>query len=524
MNHGYCRDASPKFPGWAHVLALVLGMGSLCWGAADTQSRILVLPFLVSSGDHQADLRSFSDHVSARIRAAVNTLGPEYVLIPEQVTDELLKGKDLPSTEEQARSLGLECGADLMVYGFLSYKDARYQMTGAMWDLRTGRNVVSTDLKVDNIHGLPGVLQAFTNLLTKHLHGTSSLPLYRADPAGTIPGTPTDRAAMPVSLPRSTYGGSWRSPEMEGAIFGLDMGDMVGDKRSQIVFVEDSRITISRLEGGGLKPLTQFSETPVVYLAAEVEDLDGDGVAELLLCYQTPSGLESAIVRYTNRNLEVIAKFPNMILRTVVDPYGGKKRVLVGQKTDSEDMFGGEMVRFVLEGGKPVPSGTLRLPPGTLLLSYTSEFTGEHKDFVQIILNQDQRLMVFDRDNQLLGAVEDRMYGLNRKIRIPFKNGYRDIALPGRLMLTDTSGDGEAELLVVKQVDGLSEIQSLIWEPGGFREKWRTIRSSGIISDFRIRDFRNSGVRSLVLVLIKPSPFFALTGPRSVVYAYDLLP
>ena len=524
MNRGYSREASPDFPGWALVLALILVMEGFGWGSAEKPSRILVLPFPVTSDDHQADLRSFSDHVATRIRHAVNALGPGFALVTEQATDELLKGKNPPTSDEEAQALGLECGADLVVYGFLSHKDSRYQMRGVMWDLRTGRSVVSTDLKVDNIHGLPGVLQAFTSLLAKHLHGTPPLPLYRADPAGSSPATQSERVAVPVSLPRSTYGGSWRSPEMEGAISGLDMGDLVGDKRSDIVFVEDGRITISRLDGGGLKPLTQFSQTPVVYIGAEVEDLDGDGVAELLLCYQTPSGIESAIIRYTNRNLEVAAKFPNMILRTVTGPSGGTKRVLVGQRTDAEDLFSGEMVRFEMEGDKAVPSGTLTLPPGTLLLSYTSGFMGEQKDFVQIILNQDQRLMIFDRENRLLAAVEDRIYGLNRRIRIPFKNGHRDMALPGRLLITDTSSGGDNELLVVKQVDGLSEIQALIWEQDGFREKWKTVRSPGIISDFRIRDFRNSGVLSLVLILIKPNPFLALSGPRSVVYAYDLIP
>ena len=109
------------------------------------------------------------------------------------------------------------------------------------------------------------------------------------------------------------------------------MGDLDGDKKNETVLLEQRGITISRFEGGSLTTLTQFSQPPAAYLSAEVEDLDGDGVAELLLCYQTPSGIESSVVRYINRNFKVIAKFPNMILRTVRESGEDNKRILVGQ-------------------------------------------------------------------------------------------------------------------------------------------------------------------------------------------------
>ena len=65
-------------------------------------------------------------------------------------------------------------------------------------------------------------------------------------------------------------------------------------------------------------------------------------------------------------------------------------------------------------------------------------------------------------------------------------------------------------------------VQDLTWDGKQLLEKWKTVQSLGIISDFRIRDFKNQGTRSLVVILVKPSPFFALMGPTSVVYAYDL--
>ena len=313
---------------------------------------------------------------------------------------------------------------------------------------------------------------------------------------------------------------------MGSALWALDIGDLDGDKKNETVLLEQGSITISRFEGGSLVPLTQFSQPPAEYISAAVEDLDGDGVAELLLCYQTPSGIESAIIKYVNRNIKVIGKFPNMILRTVRESMEDKKRILVGQSTDGDDMFSGEMIRLEFQDGELIPSGKLMLSPGTLLLSYDSGPLGKQAEFVRIILNQDPRLMVFYRENRLLSQVSDRLYGLDRRIRIPYKSGVREISLPGRILIDRTSGGsgGENELLVTKQAEGGSVIQALEWDGKELREKWKTVRSPGIISDFRIRDFKNEGLRSLVLILVKQNPFAVLNGLRSVIFAYDLVP
>ncbi len=132
--------------------------------------------------------------------------------------------------------------------------------------------------------------------------------------------------------------------------------------------------------------------------------------------------------------------------------------------------------------------------------------------------------MVFDKDNRLVAQVSDRIYGIDRRLRIPSSRGYRDVVFPGTLIVADTDGDGENELLVIKESNGGSNVQALVWDGGQLVEKWKTVRTPGLISDFRIGDLKNEQVRSLVLILLKPSPFPALTGPRSIVFAYDLMP
>jgi hypothetical protein len=514
-----------KLPWHSRVIALFVWFTLLLlpFGAsAAAPAKIVILPFQVTSGEQEKELLSFSQHADRRIRSALGLLGGAFTVADEPTIEKLLKRFPSVTGDDQARAAAAEAGADLVVYGFLLGGDSQFQFRGVMWDMRAERANVSIDLKVSNIHALPGVLEVFVKSITRQLHGSPNLRFYKAQPdrEGGFSASGTLRTA--VDFQRQS--GPWISPEIQGALSSVDMGDMDGDGRNETVFIDKSEVSIRRFENSNLRTLTQFSESPATYLSAEVEDLDGDGVAELVLTYQTPSGLESAIVRYVNRNFKVIARLPHTILRTVEDPENQDNRILIGQRTDVADMFSGEMKRYELVGNELTASGKALLPPGTLLFSYVSGRLGKDRDLVRVILNQEQRLTVFDSENRLLCTALDRIYGVERRISIPAQKGQRTVALPGRLLIADTDGDGENELLLIKQRGQTSVIQGLSWDGAKLSEKWRTVGSNGIISDFRIRDFKNEGIPSLVLILIKPDPFVILTGPRSVVYAYDLIP
>lgn len=486
------------------------------------RARVLILPFHVIGGE-RPELQDFSDHIARRLRTTVEQLGETVTLESQETGRKLLAGQDAPITDRAADEIASLSGADLVIYGFLVSDGSSFRMRGVMWDLHYKKAAVSTDVRVNNIHGLPAILELFVSNVARRLHGPPGLPAQRAGVPASI-GSPGPGMVHTRIIPRPEAG-PWRSPQIPTALRAVDIGDLDGDSRNETVFVDEFGVTVSRYEGDGLRPLAQFSEPPAGYVSAEVEDLDADGKAELLLCYVLPSGMESAILRYGQRDLEVVARFPHTILATIADPSDDKRRILVGQSTDRENIFDGHVTRFRVDNGRFVPDGELTLPAGTLVLSYASGRLGKDAAPVQIILNQDQRLVVFDRSNRLLAEGLGRIYGLGRGVRVPVGVGRRDIMIPGRLLITDTNGDGENELLVIKQTPEGSLIEALEWDGQTLDVKWRTIRTAGIISDFRVRDFKNAGIRSLVLLLVQSNPFAALIGgARSVVFAYDLLP
>lgn len=497
--------------------------------AAPEQSdngRILILPFHVDPGANSEKLGEFARHVDKALRASIQVSGGKLSIESREATRKLLPSGNPPSDQEEALRIGTSSGADLVVFGFLSERPGSFGFKGLLWDVRQGRMRVTTDLNVQNILGLPEVLSRFIGNLNRSLHGTAWMPFYRAGRPDSPRKRSTEAPYPLVSLPKETEG-PWRSPNLRTTLRGLSIGDLDGNGKNETILLEPRRVTINRFENGRLRNLAQFSKSPASYISSELADLDGDGVCELILSYETPNGLESEILRYQDRSLKSLGRFPQLLMRTIPDPFEPKGRILVGQRTDRPDIFTGEMIRFKAKDGAITPQGRIHLPPGTLLLSYTSGMMGANKTPLRVILNQDNRLMAFDTDNRLLHTVVDQVFGAENKLRVSRNKRWSEINFPGRLIIADTNGDGENELLVVKQLGGISEIQDLVWAKDGFERKWKTVGDRGLIADFSISDFKNDGSNSMVALLVQFSqnPFLTLiSGPSSVVYAYDITP
>ncbi len=228
------------------------------------QKKILVLPFYIPPDSNHKELQEFGEHVNKRVRSAIELLGEAYILESRQLTEKLLAGDYAAEKDGQAQQMASRAGADLVVYGSLSTTGTHFHMRGVLWDLAKGRESVATDMKVGNIHALPGVLELFISTINTRLLGSPTLPLYRADP-GTGPGIAgSGRPQTLVSVPRDT--GPWRSPEIGAALWSLAIGDLDGDGKNEIIFLEETGITISSFEGGALKTLAHISQAPVRYI------------------------------------------------------------------------------------------------------------------------------------------------------------------------------------------------------------------------------------------------------------------
>jgi len=482
---------------------------------------VMLIPFRLATETDEPELRSFVDHINEEVHVAIKAMGGKYKVMERGGDQESAGNIDGLDTEQEIKQVAEKTGADFVISGSISTSESLYNMKGFMWDTKKERMAVRVDLKVPNVHALPSVLQFLLTGITKRLQGAPNIPFYKAGASGNLPPLPQPRFRTVIGIAEAE--GPWRSPELPGTMTGLAMGDLDGDKHNEMVLVGDSGITIARFEKNALRPLTQFSKSPGVFLSVQAEDLDGDGVPELIICSQLPDGIESEVLRYLNRNLTVMETFPNMMLACIPDLENPKARNLLGQRTDGEDMLSGEMISFGVTDGKLTEKAKVNLPQGTLLFSYAAgDIQG--RAGMRAMIDQNLRLRVFDRNNQLLSVQDGREFGLHRKITVMTSDGLKEILWPGRIMISESSPSGQGELMLAKIYDGKSEIQGFHWEGAGLEKKWSSPSMQGVISDFGIGDFKNSGALSMVLLLVRPDQFLGMSGPRTVVFAYDFLP
>ncbi|MFA6222329.1 MAG: VCBS repeat-containing protein [Desulfomonilaceae bacterium] len=509
------------------ILTLYPSLGSAGENSENPRStRILILPFSLSPVSQQdKELVSFGDHATETVKSTVESMGRSASAIPLASCEKFLTNGTNSIDDKSAVDLARKLDADMAIFGFLSREHGRYRIRGMMWDMKTNRPCVSTDVTVENIHSLSGALNVFSNAINRRLTGAPKLEFYKSEGMSTVTAQPGRNPAL-VNMPSRSAQSSapWRSPEISVGISSVTIADLDGDGKNETVFLDENGLTISRFDDGGLKPLTRYSQGPAIYVSAEAKDLDGDGVAELILCYRTLSGFESAIIQYKGMNLTVADKLQDVILKVISEPVDEKeKEILVGQRIDSSNIFSGREEQYEFRQGKLQKVGDISLPPGTFLLSYASGRFGADNQFLRIILNQDQRLMAFDQENRLLAIKPDRLYGLRRRIRL-YRQGQSplDIAMPGRILISNAQGMGKNEILVIQQSEAGSAVEALGWNGKEFLENWRTVTSPGIISDYLIADFKNDGANSLVLALVNPMFFQSITGYRSIVFAYDM--
>ncbi len=514
MAHGIQSNAAKSITIVLFISALICSV-SLAENAPDR--NVLILPFNLPDNPNR-ELQSFKDHLDKVIRAALEGAGPNYQVVAPSATEQVLSQSPKVRTDSDAIEKAVNAGSDIVIFGFISQEEGRFRMKATMWDLKSGKATVASDHQVNNIHELSGLLQLFVSAVSRRLHGTPRLPFYRAEISS--PGELMSINRLQTALDPGRNLAPWRSPEINSNLIGLDIGDLDGDGKNETVLVDDNTVTISRFENGSLVQLAQISDSPAVYLGAEVKDLDNDGVAELIVWYQTPKGVDSGILTYKGRSLKKISTFQNRILKVVRSPEDRNHQKILGQITNTPEMFSGRMETYDFRDGKLEETGTIALPPDTLLLSYDSGKLGQSEP-VRAILNQNRRLMIFDQENRLL-SVSEGSYGLEKKIRIQWPNEVKEVILPGRLLINESNIPGLGELLLIKHAEGGAVIQALRWADHKITETWKTIKMQGVVNDFEISDFKNQGIRSLVMLTNRLGQFLVFSGNRSIIYAFDL--
>jgi hypothetical protein len=332
---------------------------------------------------------------------------------------------------------------------------------------------------------------------------------------------------------------------------GVDVGDVDGDGKNEIVIMDDSKLWIYRDEGKETKLVAEFETGGGnELLTLDVIDIGGDKRAEICVTNVIGDALLSFILAYEDDSFRYLAKGLRWYLRVVKVPDKGES--LVAQRMGTDRDYEGSL-RLVQWTGKKVKIGK-KLKQGTKgplpkEVEWVYDFTSGHftspeaQEF--LVMQEDGgkgKLRLLDKEGSLLWKSSDDLGGSDISIdrlevhadkRGGARHGPRRIYLPPRLIARDLDGDGLDDVVAVLNEFSAGEhiervrsykkgyVVGLNWDGMAMANAWRTQDITGYVTDFQVKDVDNDG-RAEVVTVSCTKEFMKPKDTRSHLMVFEL--
>ncbi len=478
--------------------------------------KVAILPFLIHSQENLDYLREgIYDILSSRI-----TVEGRIMLVDRTIVERaLMEERPMRLDEAVATKIGTRVGADYIVLGSLT---------------KIG-NFISLDARLISISEDKPPLTAFTqhkgidDVMVKIGDFAQDIG-YKILGYRAMAGRPTGPKQPYFTQQRKDIGsieregeGFKKSQAFGFEIKGLDVGDVDGDKKNEVVVMDKHNLYIFKYDG---EKLTLFQKIEHGYehnfLSLDVSDINRNGFAEMIVTSVVEDNLRSFILEYEEGKFRKITEKAGWFFRVLDHPKEGP--VLAGQKMGADGFFVGSIYQFVWKKKSFEQGLKMPFPNETKIFGIAlADIRGKGKPEV-ISFDETERLNLFSEDRKLVWKGTDRFGATNnfydtRKRLAPGWNPSDRMSLrvfiPGRILIRDLDGDGLPEVIVSKnQFSGLEfervrnfekgEIHNLVWDGDYLTTNWKTREIRGYISDYQIKDVDNDGEEELVVAVIAP--------------------
>jgi len=496
--------------------------------------RVAILPFQIHSAEDLSYLKEgIYDIISSRLAASgqIDVIGKSSI---ERVLAEMRPSR---ITEEVANEAGIRLKADYVVLGSIT-KIAEFISLDARLIDTTGQKPASGAFaQTKGLDQLMGKVDEFATDIGGKILGEPAVLA-----KGGKPKAKTPYGARPKRSPiiRARKGeGFKKSPKLPFEIKGLDIADVDGDGRNEIILMDKHNLWIYQYIEEKLRTFTTLrGRTNQDFLTLDAADLNGNGTAEIFITSIAGDDVNSFILEYDGKAFKRLGEKNGWYFRVLDLPQMGP--TLLGQKMGVQEPFSGPIRRFHWKKKGFAKGKKLKLPKESQLLGLAiADITGNGKAEI-IRFDDEDRLRVFSADGKDLLYKTSTKYGGSNNFfdwnRVP-QMVARDhvpkrVFLQGRIVILDLDGDEKAEVIVNKnhfssgrlfervRLFDKGEVYDLAWDGMMLAEQWRTREIPGYIADYQVKDFDNDGDRELVVAIV--SEFKALKGLDSRVLFYEL--
>ncbi|RPJ00532.1 MAG: hypothetical protein EHM36_14525, partial [Deltaproteobacteria bacterium] len=479
--------------------------------------KVAILPFLIHSQENLDYLREgIYDILSSRV-----TVEDRIVVIDRsRVERALYEERPMRLDEATAAKIGMRVEADYIVLGSLTKVGDYISLDARLISITEEKPPLGAYTQHKGIDDVMTKIGVFAQDIGMKIIGRRAMAGRSADPRHPYL---IKQKKDPGRLDPEGVGFK-KSQTFGFEIKGVDVGDVDGDKKNELVAIDNHSIYIFKYDGEKLN-LFQHIEAGYYhnFLTLDVADVNRNGYAEIIVTSVVEDDLRSFILEFEQGKFRKITEKAGWYFRVLEHPKEGP--LLMGQKMGSEGIFVGPIYRFIWKKKEFDRGPVMPFPKETTLFGLTlADIKGDGKQDV-ILFDYAERLRIFSEDGKPFWASSSKyggtanFYETKRKKDLAFRPQEAPpwrVYIPGRILAKDLDGDGVPEVIVNKnefdsgtlfdkiRIPDKGEIHSLIWDGDGFATDWKTREIRGYIADFQLKDVENDGEEELVVAVVNP--------------------
>jgi TolB-like protein len=535
--------------------------------------KVAVLPFNMHT---PSQLSYLQDGIRDMLASRLAQQGQVQVF-DKSAVNQALSGIKSDLSLNDAQRVGKTLGADYVLFGSVTSLGQAVSIDAKMAAVSGDREPLSLFAQTQTLDEVIPKVNLFAQEINQKVFGRTpeqGLASYGDDGASTrnpellLPGSMTgsDRISYlnpnfleitPDAAVRQP--GLWSSQTLKGGILGMDLGDVNGDRKMEVVTVTFDKVWVHQREANGLRLLATYSGDQMDnFVWVSVVDTDSNGVGEIFVSNirrantsrpQTSEsiqgdpgyteGLSSFGLTLVNNKLQPTSNRLPLFLNGVEFPDRGK--VLLGQRrgTHGDRPFDSEITETRMSGNALVTGAPVNLPTQCNVFNFARADLNNDRSEETILIDRQNSLVVLSasgeqiwKSNKLFSATTNSFEGRVEDRRYNMVEMY---SIPSPIVVTDLNKDGVFEIVLNRNLDSMGrfmpdamqyydrgEIISLSWDNMGLIENWKTREIEGMVTSIRVGDLDNNGTPELVASMVLAKDFLKLWDSKSKIFSYDL--
>lgn len=476
--------------------------------------KVAILPFLIHSQENLDYVREgIYDILSSRITAE----GKIVMIERSAVERALYEERPMRLDETAARNIGVRVGADFIVLGSLTKIGDYISIDARLISVTEEKPPLGVYTQHKGVEDVMLKIGDFAEEIGYRILGRRAMAARPAEKRHPFLVQPKKELARigPEGL------GFMKSQTFNFEIKGLDIGDVDGDKRNELIMMDGHTLYVFNYDGEKLKLNLKVEHgSEHNFLTLDVADVNRNGISEIIVTSVVEDDLQSFVLEYEEGKFRKIASKAPWYFRVLDHPKEGP--VLMGQKMGSEGLFVGPLYQFIWKKKSFQKGPKMDVPKGTEIFSFTlADLRQTGKPDILVLDQKINQLKLLSQDGKELWRSRERYGGtdnyyetLRKKVDAyrPYDSPPWRVYIPARILIRDLDGDGVKEVIINRNYGSMpferlrtfesGELYCLMWEEDNLVTQWKTKEIKGYISDYQLKDADNDGEEELVVAVI----------------------